>query len=61
MVRKLQFVLPLTFAWALSAYLGATSADPLDLTPAFALLGAPLVGYGWRWALEGERSSSARR
>jgi hypothetical protein len=52
-IKKLRVAIVLSAAWLLLAiYAGATTANPLDLIAATALITSPAVGWTWHWAME---------
>ena len=56
MARKLRVVVPASLLWIAVAYGAAHASSPTELLPALAVVGSPLVGFGWGWALERPRT-----
>ncbi|HET8567478.1 MAG TPA: hypothetical protein VFM93_00655 [Candidatus Limnocylindria bacterium] len=50
--KKLRVVVPASLLWIAVAFGATHASSPTDLLPALAILGSPLVGFGWGWALE---------
>lgn len=52
-IGKLRVAIPLSVAWlVLATYAGATTANPLDLVAATALVTSPAIGWTWHWVME---------